>query len=360
MHHHTRLAALGTTLFTTVAVAAFAAPAQAATSGTASVVETTKVQFKAAKGKNNRVVLTRSGNTVTIDDVVAIKPGKGCRKVDRTKVRCTTGKTTTRVRVYTSDRADTIVNRTGLGMTADGGTGNDSITGGPRYDALRGGGGNDKIYGLGGNDQMQGDDGTDRVYGGDGDDHVWGSAGKDYLYGENGNDFVNPGSGDDRAYGGAGNDTLQSNAYLDDGSDNDVFSGGAGSDTADYFSYERPVTADADGVTGDDGQKGEHDTIRTDVEVIQGGQAGDRLYGTSRRDILMGGPGNDVLYGLAGDDTLAGEDGADSLDGGSGDDFLTGLEYDRAAADRLNGGSNGAAGDRCELFTRDTAVNCEG
>jgi hypothetical protein len=38
------------------------------------------------------VVITRSGNTITIDDRVAISAGKGCKKVkgDKTKVICTT------------------------------------------------------------------------------------------------------------------------------------------------------------------------------------------------------------------------------------------------------------------------------
>ena len=91
------------------------------------------MQYKAAKGKQNKVVVTRSGNTVTVDDKVAVKAGKGCKAVkgDKTKVRCTTKKAPTRVRVYTYDRNDSIVNKTGLATTADGGTGNDSITGGP-------------------------------------------------------------------------------------------------------------------------------------------------------------------------------------------------------------------------------------
>ncbi|MEU4243765.1 hypothetical protein [Actinoplanes sp. NPDC026619] len=63
-------------------------------------------------------------------------PGKGCKKVkgDKTRVRCTPKKTPIRVRVYTYDRNDSIVDRTDLAMTADGGTGNDRIAGGPRGD----------------------------------------------------------------------------------------------------------------------------------------------------------------------------------------------------------------------------------
>src|SRR3954454_13789602 len=100
----TWLARVSLSLLTTIGVGALAAaPAEAASTGVASVVESTKVQYKAAKGKQNKVVITRSGRTITIDDKAAIKPGKGCKQVkgDKTKVRCTTGKTPTRVRAYT-------------------------------------------------------------------------------------------------------------------------------------------------------------------------------------------------------------------------------------------------------------------
>src|SRR6188508_2036217 len=95
----TTLAAAGLALLaTTAAVGLAAAPAQASAGGLASVYATVKVQYKAAKGKQNKVVITRAGNTITIDDVVAVKAGKGCKKVkgDKTKVRCTTRKAPTR------------------------------------------------------------------------------------------------------------------------------------------------------------------------------------------------------------------------------------------------------------------------
>jgi hypothetical protein len=58
-------------------------------------VSGTKVVVKAGSNQTNKVVITRSGRTVTVDDVVALKPGKGCRKIDKTKVRCTTARTPT-------------------------------------------------------------------------------------------------------------------------------------------------------------------------------------------------------------------------------------------------------------------------
>src|SRR5690242_17116101 len=74
----------------TVSVGGLAAPAYAVTAGVVSVVKTTQIQYNASASKANSVVVTRSGRTVTIDDVVALKAGKGCKAVsgDKTKVRC--------------------------------------------------------------------------------------------------------------------------------------------------------------------------------------------------------------------------------------------------------------------------------
>ncbi|OJF14944.1 calcium-binding protein [Couchioplanes caeruleus] len=212
-----------------------AAPAQAASTGVASVVESTKVNYKAAKGKQNTVIVTRAGRTVTIDDKVAIKAGKGCKQVrgDRTKVRCTTRATPTRVRVYTYDRNDSITNKTDLPATLSGGSGKDRIVGGRKADLIDGGTGNDRISGDGGNDTLYGDtgndvvrggtgndeimdaggsdSGNDRLYGEDGDDTVWALAGNDHVYGGNGDDFLVGGPGADYINGGYGNDYLQGN-----------------------------------------------------------------------------------------------------------------------------------------------------
>jgi serralysin len=348
---------------TVVAVGAFASPAQAATAGVASVVSTTKVQYKAAKGKQNRVVITRSGNTVTVDDKVAVKAGKGCKAVkgDKTKVRCKTSKAPTRLRVYTYDRNDSVVNKTDLGMTADGGTGNDKLTGGPRADTLWGDSGADKIYGLGGKDQLVGHDGNDMISGGDGDDWVQGEVGNDAVYGGNGNDHFPEDEGHDKIYGGAGNDSVLMSQFKV-GTDNDYFSGGPGDrDAISYIHYSKGITADADGAKGDDGAKGEKDTIATDVEEIQGGAGADRIYGTARADYLYGWGGNDLIYGYGGDDLVHGEAGQDRLYGGAGDDYVSGYDWSEPKGqDRLDGGANRTAeGDLCEAHGGDTKVGCE-
>ncbi|MEV6602086.1 calcium-binding protein [Actinoplanes sp. NPDC051346] len=329
----------------TVAGGALAAPAEAASTGVASV-SGTKVKYKAAKGKQNKVVVTRSGRTITIDDKVRIEPGKGCKAVkgDKTKVRCTTRANPTRVSVYTYDRNDSVVNKTDLPMTADGGSGKDRLVGGPRGDRLTGDTGNDWFDGGDGGDLIVGGDGNDTMYGGNGDDTIHGT------------------DGSDRGYGGPGRDSFYLDPVITRGAANDDYvSGGTGHDAAYYAGYDKSVTIDADGVTGDDGAKGEHDTIAADIEELQGGNGNDRINGTNRQDFLYGGPGNDIIRGGAGNDILDGFEGRDQLYGDAGDDMLSGEDFGApAAADRLDGGSHTTPeGDYCLAYRGDVRVNCE-
>ena len=156
------------TLSAAVAVSAplllSALPAQAVgRAGLLAVVDGTVVEYKAAAGKQSTVTVTRQGATVTVDDKVAIKVGAGCARVkgDKTRARCTPGAAPTRLRVYTYDRDDTVVNDTDLPITADGGTGRDKLTGGPDHDRLYGRSGHDVLKGHGGNDTLYGGSGND-------------------------------------------------------------------------------------------------------------------------------------------------------------------------------------------------------
>ncbi|MCO8274550.1 hypothetical protein M1L60_28525 [Actinoplanes sp. TRM 88003] len=415
-------------------VAWIALPADAATTGIVSVVESNVVTYTAATGKANTVVLTQSGNTVTVDDTMAIKAGAGCVAVsgDATKIRCTPKVTVNWIRVDLGDKNDIVVNQANLGMTARTGAGNDRITGGPKRDdvyagdgddviqsnggndVLRGdagndlviggdgadtlsgstgndtlnagpgddgtsyggpgddiiyagdgndktfygGPGNDKIYGGAGDDSLAGDEGNDiiesgngenSVYGGAGDDRIVGGGDADYLLGDQGNDRIEGGSGRNIIHGGPGNDTLTGGPetdHFDGGYGNDVMNGGAGENyynegkdlpvgTADadtfiggpaidvliYDERTTDITADADGVKGDDGAAGEGDTIQTPMSHIWSGSGNDRLTGTSGAETLKGGPGNDTISAGAGDDFLWGEAGIDNLDAGAGYDF---------------------------------------
>ncbi|MET8151304.1 hypothetical protein ACIBSW_31805 [Actinoplanes sp. NPDC049668] len=336
------------------------APAQAAAAGVASVVEGTKIQYKAGSKTTNKVVATRSGNAVTIDDVVAVKPGKGCKKIDKTKVRCTTRKAPVRIRVYLGAKNDSVVNKTDLPMTASGGDGNDRITGGPRADLLSGGAGKDQIWGGGGGDRVDGGDSADRLHGGAGNDFLNGGLGNDFLYGEAGNDNISGEQGNDKEYGGAGQDWLHQNPIPSSSTGADLISGGSGVDFVYYQGRRKAITADLDGAKGDDGEAGERDTLLADIEGLTGGDGNDRLTGHSGLDLLEGGPGNDTLRGLGGNDVLSGAAGQDRLEGGDGNDVLYG-DYDSpdAAADVLLGGAGVDTVDYYQ-YTRPITVDLDG
>jgi Ca2+-binding RTX toxin-like protein len=344
-------ARVGLVLLTTMGVAAFATPAQAATTaGVAGLQNSSLVRFTAGAKATNRVVITLSGRTVTIDDAVRIKAGKGCKAVkgDATKVRCTFPSPyydDGRVLLHLGDRSDSLVNRAKLSVEAHGGSGDDSIQGGARYDSLHGDSGKDRIWGHGGGDYLYGGSGADKLAGGTGNDNISGGTAGDVLYGGDGNDRLDAGSGNDTLHSGAGDDTLIG------GAGSDTLRGGSGADVVSYWNRRDAIVADLDGRKGDDGAEGERDTIAADVEGLAGGLGNDVLTGNAGANRISGGSGSDRISGGAGNDTLSGEGGKDQIDGGTGDDYLvpdfTETEsgddgpyvIDPIAADLVRGGS---------------------
>ncbi|WP_194236521.1 calcium-binding protein [Streptomyces phyllanthi] len=207
--------------------------------------------------------------------------------------------------------------------------------------------------------------GSDTLTGTDNADVIFADAGNDVVFGLGEADIVCLGPGNDTFNGGAGDDLIVVDAAVD-GADN--VSGGPGRDLVDYSARTTPVTVTVDSVA-DDGAPGEGDTTNPDVELLEGGSAGDTLTGSPSNtfeDIrgnegndtitsgaggssqLVGGPGNDTLRARAGagDVSLFGSDGADTLFGGPGNDILNG----QAEADVMVGGLGndlviGGAGD---------------
>jgi serralysin len=366
-----------------MAVASIAGPAEAAGKGRATA-GTSKVAFKAAYGAKNKVVITRSGRTVTIDDRVAITPGKGCKQVkgDKTRVRCRTAKTPTLIVVDLYDGNDSVVNNTDVRMSARGWRGNDTLVGGSQADLLDGDRGceppgNDKIYGRGGNDRIIAGDGADYVNAGDGNDNVSGDGecatpgrwGNDVIHGGNGNDTLFGDNGNDQVYGGNGNDYLEGDYgadRLDGGAGNDELSGdvdgsraaadillgGPGRDLVNYGAYRKSITVDLDGTSRDDGLPGEHDTVGSDVEDVFGGFGNDRLIGNAAANTLDGFRGNDVILGREGDDRLEGGDGSNELYGEAGDDTL----MTWTVSNLLDGGADI---DLCHATPTATLISCE-
>ncbi len=268
--------------------------------------------------------------------------------------------------------------------TIDGGAGNDTINAGDGADIISGGDGNDTLRGDAGDDNISGGAGADVHDGGAGSDfanYYWlnwggvttqnltgvtvdltnnlnntsiaigdtyiaiegvnGTVAADMLRGDAGANFLMGQEGNDTLYGEAGNDTLQGgdgDDLLVGGDGVDSYQGGLGFDRASYYwsafgtiavagvTVDMANTALSLGAALNDGY--------VDVEVIEGTQAADTLYGNGGTNRFDGNAGNDIIDGRAGDDTLFGGAGNDTLTGGTENDILWG----EAGLDTLSGG----------------------
>jgi Ca2+-binding RTX toxin-like protein len=183
------------------------------------------------------------------------------------------------------------------------------------------------LVGTSGADVLVGGPGRDVIVGQGGGDRIDGGGGDDFICGGSGNDFLLGGDGNDRLVGEAWNDRLAG------GNGADLLDGGDGADIADYSERGASVAVTIDGLAND-GELGEGDDVRSNVEKVWGGSGSDALTGSPSNNALIGGAGSDTLNGGLGFDTLDGGDGYDQLDGGRGDDtLLGGLGFDI-----LNGG----------------------
>jgi len=156
--------------------------------------------------------------------------------------------------------------------------------------------------------------------GGSGDDVLTGWTGADLLIGGPGSDVLSGADGADQ---------------LDGGTDSDTLDGGTGLDLLTYGSRRAPVTVDL--AAGRGGAKGEADSL-TAFEDVTGGLGSDRLFGDAGPNVLYGGlDGNDTSRGGDGNDTLSarrsfGGGGNDIVDGkaadcGAGLDLVARLRF---------------------------------
>ena len=162
------------------------------------------------------------------------------------------------------------------------------------------------IGGGGGNDHLEAGPVTRSLGGGDGDDTLIGNSERNYLDGGAGADQLFAGDGTDSLYGGAGPDVL---------------SGGGGLDEVTYGGIAPLRLSIGDGPG--DGEAGEGDDIREDIEGLTGGQGDDVLIGDADANRLIGLAGRDVLRGGDGADQLLGWGDGDELDGGAGPDEVS-------------------------------------
>lgn len=261
--------------------------------------------------------------------------------------------------------ADTMTAASGIGITFNGGAGNDTLIGDTGVDTLNGDAGNDTLRGKAGNDVLNGGDGDDTFdeetasnggdtfNGGLGIDTVdysartagvvvtmdgttandgaaseadnvksdvencLGSAQVDNITGNVSANIITGGLGDDILSGGAGDDVFKEGSAT---SGLDTISGGSGVDTVDYSLRTTLVTVVLDGTTAS-GQASEGDLLGLDVENVIGGTGNDVITGNASANELVGGTGDDTLNGLGGDDVLegGGSTEANILDCGTGD-----------------------------------------
>ncbi len=337
-----------------VQVAVFGAPAQAATL-TEVRIDHGVLSVVAAPGQNNSFsVFVYSGVAFVNDWANPIVPVSPCRKAadafNPNRVSCPVDGTT-RLLIDSADGNDG-ADASGLPATLRLGSGNDSarstasdslidlgagddfatvsgggkVIGGPGIDRASGGQGNFGAEGVRislddvANDGLPGDR-TNNV--GSDVENLAGSLGHDTLIGSDANNRFTGEFGSDVIDGRGGDDMIQDGPFSPSVYDGpDSFAGGPGVDTVSYAdsssgSVARTIRLDD---LANDGQAGENDNVRSDVENVIGGDGNDLLVGSSANNTLLGGAGNDTLRGSAGDDLLIGEAGTDTADGGTGID----------------------------------------
>jgi Ca2+-binding RTX toxin-like protein len=209
-----------------------------------------------------------------------LSAGAGCTNAGGAGVSCATPTAPLGYIVLWGDNGDDTLSVGGgvSAMTevmADGGPGNDNLTGGLGSDIL-----------------AAGESGTDHLNGGVGDDALLGFGG-----------------GPDTMDGGPGNDNIVSNNPCD----GHRYIGGPG--RADTASFARVliggVKARLNGAATLRRSGGCNATHSRGSEVLEGSIGPDFLVGTRHDDLLVGREGNDVLMGRGGHDDFRGDGGSD-------------------------------------------------
>jgi Ca2+-binding RTX toxin-like protein len=197
-----------------------------------------------------------------------------------------------------------------LRVSADGGPGNDRMSGPIRGVAVT-------------------------FTGGEGNDELNGGYQDDVLDGGPGNDVLDGKKGDDQVLGGEGDDVLRGDDLF---VGSDLIDGGPGYDTInrDWIQTDRSpgLTISLDGLAND-GHPNERDNV-VNVERIDVTQPATLIAGGTpvHLRIINTDSGSSKLVGSDGADTLVSYDYADEIDGKGGDDTIEGGNGD----DRIVGG----------------------
>ena len=331
------------------------APA-AALASTASVQGGTLV-YAAGPGESNTIQFEPAffaAGAAAIQDSAPLTPGPGCVAISATKVDCELAGVTSASFSLGDGNDQFTVSTLALPVVVGGGPGNDTLgpaavapavlAGDAGDDTINGGDGADRISGGDGDDTIQGQPGDDQIDGGAGNDNILGDRpvtglalpGNDTITGGPGRDILGGQGGNDRVDGGPGNDSINEEyAGPNSGGGADAISGGAGRDQVSYHFRTARLNVSLNG-RADDGERGEGDNVRPDVEnVVGAGGAPNRLTGSSRANELRGGKSADRISGGGGADRLFAFGGRDRLSGGTGNDRLYANDCQR---DQLSGG----------------------
>jgi Ca2+-binding RTX toxin-like protein len=300
------------------------------------------IRVNGEPGETNAFAIARDDDSLVIRDTgAALKAGNRCAADPDGAVRCPLA----RFALKAGDGDDRVTVATEASGTADGGPGNDVLTGpahGTLIDSLSGGDGNDTISGSGALD---------------------GGAGDDALTGTERDETITPGPGVDRVAAGAGDDQIADERTPAA----DVLDGGDGFDLIAFTGRPTPVSVDLSPTSQRAGSAGEgnqlsglelatggggEDAIALAIPVpppeppnvsrglltVTLGRGDDRLtLGAEIAVRVEGGPGDDVIAGSPGADELDGGTGADRIDGAGGDDEVgDGFDFVR---DVLRGGA---------------------
>ena len=296
---------LGALASTVVSPAIAAGSPPTATPASVSSSPTLGVRFFGSDAAD-KVVLSRAGTStaplVVFDTAGPITIGANCRPAvgDPTTALCAApieaGSVLRRIFISSGGGDDVIGHGASLPipLNVNTGPGKDVVNGGPGMDLIAGGSEDDLLRGGAGTDQIAGASGNDVLEGGPG-------------YG----DGLNGGSGDDRLFGGEGD-----HDNLDGGVDADQIDGGPGDNDTIVYQYRTADVTVRLGINSENnGEAGENDLIKGEIEHVLSGAG---------NDTLVGDDGQNTLIGRAGNDTISGRKAEDLVFGGDGDDLLTG------------------------------------
>jgi hypothetical protein len=344
LHHRTKRRAVLAAVVPAAALAAAVLPSAAQAGSLVTSSDGILGYVDPAGRESNRVVLRMaSGDRILVSDPAGISIATTrCRVVTATEASCASDVPS--VDVQTTGGSDSVEYRLPHGGTVDLGTDNDTAVAGVREAFGRviqpvnlfGGPGDDLVgYGRASSgvsvDMADGIAADGRA--GDrenvlGFEHLHGSAHRDILFGTPGRDGIAGGGERDVIAGGHGDDFF----YTGEKDGADDYHGGPGSDWILYIGRTQPLSVQLDNIAAD-GEAGEGDNVRSNVENVFGGSADDTLTSFGAFSRLEGGAGNDVLSGGAGPDTIIGGPGLDSIDAGTENDVVDAGDGDPDAVD---------------------------